>query len=97
LKGGLLLLLAFGVYRLADQDLVRDYRALLDWIHVDPERKFFTDLAAHIKNITTSNVKWRAWGTAFYSLFSVRSHSGKISRLIGWVSEEIEGRWPEPR
>jgi len=79
-KGVLLLLLAFGVYQLADNDLVKDYRAFLDLIHIDPERKFFTDLAAKIKNITPTNVMWVASGTAFYSLFSLTEGIGLIFR-----------------
>ena len=85
IKGVLLLLLAFGVYRLADNDLMRDYRLFLDWIHVDPERKFFTDLAAQIKTITPGNVYWVASGTAIYSLFSLVEGVGLIFRVT-WAA-----------
>jgi uncharacterized membrane protein (DUF2068 family) len=80
-KGVLLLLLAVGVYSLADNDLVHDYRAFLGWIHVDPERKFFSDLAAHIRSITPANILWVASGTAFYSLFSLVEGVGLAFRV----------------
>jgi len=64
-KGSLLLLLALGVYSLVDNDLIHDYRQALHWVHIDPERKFFAELAKSIKNITPSNIYWVATGTAF--------------------------------
>ena len=69
-KGLLLLLIALGVYSLADNDLIHDYRQLLHWIHIDPERKFFAELARSIRKITPENIFWVARGTAFYSIFS---------------------------
>lgn len=83
-KGVLLLLLAVGVYRMADNDLVHDYRMFLDWIHVDPERKFFSDVAAKIRTITPANVLWLASGTAFYSLFSLVEGVGLAFR-VSWA------------
>ncbi len=70
-KGVLLLLLALGAYSLTDNDLIHDYRQALHWIHIDPERKFFAELAEKIREITPANLFWVAGGTAFYSLFSL--------------------------
>jgi uncharacterized membrane protein (DUF2068 family) len=81
-KGVLLLLLAVGVYTLADDDLVQDYRTFLGWIHVDPERQFFSDLTAKIRTITPANVLWVASGTAFYSLFSLVEGVGLAFRIF---------------
>jgi len=88
IKGTLLLLLALGVYNLADDDLVKDYRAFLQWIHVDPERQFFTDLAAKVRAITPTNVYWLATGTALYSLFSLVEGIGLTFRVswAGWMA-----------
>ena len=84
IKGILLLLLAFGVYQLADNDLLKDYRVFLDWLHMDPERKFFTDLGAKIQKVTPQNVYWVASGTAFYSLFSLVEGIGLMYR-VSWA------------
>jgi hypothetical protein len=68
LKGTLLLLLALGVYSLSDNNLPAEFRHLLAILHIDPEKKFFTDLAARIGEITPANVVTLAVGTVLYSL-----------------------------
>lgn len=87
-KGLLLMLLALSVYSLVDNDLIRDYRQFLQWIHMDPDRKFFADLASSIKKITPANIYWLATGTAFYSLFSVVEGVGLGFRVswAGWMA-----------
>jgi uncharacterized membrane protein (DUF2068 family) len=87
-KGIILLLLALGVYSLLDNDLSADYKQLLHWIHVDPERKFFAKLAMSIKQITPANIYWVATGTALYSLFSLVEGVGLIFRVTwaGWMA-----------
>jgi len=87
-KGLLLLLIALGVYSLADNDLIHDYRQLLHWIHIDPERKFFAELARSIRKITPENIFWVARGTAFYSIFSLVEGVGLIYRVswAGWMA-----------
>lgn len=88
IKGTLLLLLALGIFRLADNDLVNDYHAFLNWLHVDPERQFFADLTAKIRTITPANVYWLATGTALYSLFSWIEGVGLSFRVswAGWMA-----------
>jgi len=88
LKGVSLLLLAFGVYRLAGHDLLKDFHALLDLANLDPERQFFIDLAARINEITPANIYWVAAGTAFYSLFSLVEATGLWLRIswVGWMT-----------
>ena len=83
-KGLALLLLAMGVYSLADNDLNQDYRSLLAWVHLDPEREFFGGLANAIKSITPANIYWVATGTALYSVFSLVEGVGLIFR-VGWA------------
>ena len=92
-KGLALLLLALGVYSLADNDLMRDYRHLLEFVHLDPERKFFADLAKSIAQITPANIYWVAAGTGLYSVFSLVEGVGLSFRVswAGWmaISESI--------
>jgi uncharacterized membrane protein (DUF2068 family) len=83
-KGVLLMLLAAGVYTLADNDLMHDYRAFLHWMHVDPERKFFSDVASKIKDITPANIYWVASGTAFYAVFCLVEGIG-LSFRVSWA------------
>jgi uncharacterized membrane protein (DUF2068 family) len=87
-KGLLLLLLAFGVYRLAGHDLVRDYQTVLHFLDLDPEREFFNALAAKLQAVSPANVYWLAGGTAFYSLFSLIEGIGLMFRAswAGWMA-----------
>ncbi|HXE42421.1 MAG TPA: DUF2127 domain-containing protein, partial [Candidatus Baltobacteraceae bacterium] len=69
LKGGLALLLAFGVYKLAGRDLSNLFDQAVRMIHLDPENRFLSDIGEKLDQITPSNVRWVATGTFFYSLF----------------------------
>jgi uncharacterized membrane protein (DUF2068 family) len=88
LKGMLLLLLALGAYSLSDNNLPEEFRHLLEFLHLDPEKKFFTDLADRIANVTPTNVIWLARGTVLYSLFSLVEGVGLIFRIswAGWLA-----------
>lgn len=88
LKGIVLLLLALGVYHLSDNDLPDEFRKLLDWLHIDPEKKFFSDLLSKVETITPANLLWLASGTFLYSLFSLVEGIGLIFRVswAGWLA-----------
>ncbi|HLP77713.1 MAG TPA: DUF2127 domain-containing protein [Candidatus Paceibacterota bacterium] len=88
LKGLLLLLIAFGVYSLSDNNLPEEFRKLLGVLHLDPEKKFFSDLADKIGDMTPANVVWLARGTVIYSLFSLVEGGGLIFRVswAGWLA-----------
>jgi len=88
LKGSLLLLLGLGVYSLSDENLPKAFREVLQLFHIDPEKKFFTDLALKIERITPANVVWVARGTLFYCLFSLVEGIGLIFRVpwAGWLA-----------
>ena len=75
-KGLLLLLIAMGVYSLADNDLIHDYRQLLHWIHIDPERKFFAELARSIRKITPENIFGSLEALRFTASFPSSKASG---------------------
>jgi len=69
LKGVVALLLAFGFYSLTDNNLPEDFRHLLMVLHLDPEKRFFVDLATFIAKITPSNLAWLSGGAVIYSAF----------------------------
>ncbi len=87
-KGLLLLLLAAGVYTLSDDNLPQEFRQTLRFFHLDPEKKFFTELARQISHITPSNIVWVARGTVLYSLFSLVEGTGLLFRVswAGWLA-----------
>jgi uncharacterized membrane protein (DUF2068 family) len=87
-KGVTFLLLALGVYRLSDNNLPAEFHKLLEFFHLDPEKKFFADLAAKIQTITPANMMWVAGGTVFYSLFSLVEGIGLMFRIswAGWLA-----------
>lgn len=87
-KGLLLVLLAAGVYSLSDDNLPQEFRETLQFFHLDPEKKFFTELANKLSHITPSNLIWVARGTVLYSLFSLVEGVGLILRVswAGWMA-----------
>jgi uncharacterized membrane protein (DUF2068 family) len=88
LKGLLFLSLAIMAYALSDNDLPVEYRHMLHWLRLNPERKFFSDLAVQVGKLTEANVLWVAAGTLVYSLFSLVEGVGLIFRVswAGWMA-----------
>src|SRR5262245_57563565 len=88
LKGTVFILLAFGVYKLSDDNLPDVFRQALEFLHLDPEKKFFADLAAKIGSVSEANMFWLAGGTFLYSLFSLVEGVGMIFRVswAGWMA-----------
>jgi uncharacterized membrane protein (DUF2068 family) len=88
LKGALFLSMAIVAYTLSDNDLPVEYRHLLHHLRVNPEKKFFSELAVKVGKITEANVLWVAAGTAVYSLFSLVEGIGLMFRVkwAGWMS-----------
>lgn len=85
IKGLIFLTVAWVAYALSDNDLPAEYRNLLHWLRLNPERQFFAFLAVQIGKITEANVLWVAAGTLFYSLFSLTEGIGLIFR-VSWAS-----------
>ncbi len=87
-KGILFLLLALGVYHLADENLPELFRQLLTWLHLDPEKQFFADLTEKIADISSVRMLWLAGGTVFYSLFSLVEGGCLLLRAkwAGWLA-----------
>jgi uncharacterized membrane protein (DUF2068 family) len=87
-KGVLLLAAALGIYSLANKDLPFLFDEFLRWIHVDPERKFFSDIGDRLDTITPANVRWVATGTFLYGLFLITGGTGLAyrARWAVWLS-----------
>jgi len=87
-KGILLLVLAFGIYKLAGRDLQELFDSVLRWVHLDPENRFLSDIGDRLDEITPSNLRWVATGTLIYSLFSLVEGLGLIFRAswAGWMA-----------
>ncbi len=88
LKGLLFVVLAIVAYTLSDNDLPAEYRGLLHHLRLNPERRFFADLAVQVGKLTEAKVLWAAAGTLCYSLFSLVEGVGLIFRVswAGWLA-----------
>lgn len=86
--GALLLLLALGADSLSDNNLPNEFRELLRFLHLDPEKKFFTHPAEQIGSVSESKMVWLAGGTVFYSQFSLVEGAGLMFRVswAGWMA-----------
>ena len=83
-KGVAALLLALGAYSLSDNNLPEDFRKLLEFLHLDPEKKFFLELADRVGEITPANLEWLAVGSIIYALFMLLQAGGLIFR-VSWI------------
>jgi len=88
LKAGLFIALAIVMYSLSDNDLPFEYRRLLHFLRLNPERRFFAQLAIQVGNLTENNVLWAAAGTLADSLFSLVEGIGLMFRVpwAGWLA-----------
>jgi uncharacterized membrane protein (DUF2068 family) len=88
LKGLLFVALAVVAYTLSDNDLPAEYRNVLHHLRVNPERKFWADLARQVGSLTEPKVLWAAAGTLVYSLFSLVEGVGLMFRIswTGWMA-----------
>jgi uncharacterized membrane protein (DUF2068 family) len=84
LKGLAALSLALGAYSLTDNNLPDEFRKLLEFLHLDPEKKFFLDLADRIGEITPNNLKWLAAGSVIYGLFMLLQAVG-LGLRVSWI------------
>jgi uncharacterized membrane protein (DUF2068 family) len=88
LKGLLFVGLAVVMYTLSDNDLPAEYRNFLQHLKVNPERRFWADLARQVGQLTEANVLWAAGGTAVYGMFSLVEGVGMLFRVpwAGWMA-----------
>ena len=80
--------LAIVAYTLSDNDLPAEYKHLLHHLRLNPERKFWADLAVQVGQLTEAKVLWAAAGTLVYSLFSLVEGVGLMFRVswAGWMA-----------
>ena len=88
LKGALFVTLAIVTYTLSDNDLPAEHKHLLQHLRLNPERRFWADLAVQIGHLTEAKVLWAAAGTLVYSLFSLVEGVGLMFRVswAGWMA-----------
>jgi uncharacterized membrane protein (DUF2068 family) len=88
LKGSLFVVLAIVAYTLSDNDLPAEYRHLLQHLRLNPERRFWVDLAVQVGHLTEAKVLWAAAGTLVYSMFSFVEGIGLMFRVswAGWMA-----------
>ena len=88
IKGSLFVALAIMAYALSNNDLPAEYQQVLQWLKLNPEKKFWANLAAQIGHLTEARVLWVAVGTLIYSLFSLVEGVGLIFRVswAGWLA-----------
>jgi uncharacterized membrane protein (DUF2068 family) len=87
-KGCLFIGLALVLYTLSDNDLPREFRGLLHWLRVDPERAFFHELTLKVAKISASKLLYVGAGSLLYSLCSLVEGIGLIFRVswAGWMA-----------
>jgi uncharacterized membrane protein (DUF2068 family) len=88
LKGALFLTLAIVAYTLSDNDLPAEFQNVLHHLRLNPERRFWAELAKQVGGLTEAKVLWAAAGTLIYSLFSWVEGIGMIFRVswAGWMA-----------
>ena len=88
IKGALVLALALFIFKLAGQDLSDAFGRLVQWFHLDPEGRFFSEVGDKLDTITPANVRWVGVATALYSLISLVESVGLIFRYpwAGWLA-----------
>ena len=87
-KGALFVTLAVVAYTLSDNDLPAEYQKWLHFLRLNPEKRFWTQLAVQVGGLTEAGVLWVAMGTFIYSLFSLVEGVGLIYRVswAGWLA-----------
>ena len=87
-KGALFVTLAVVAYTLSDNDLPAEYQKWLKFLHLNPEKVFWTQLAVQVGGLTEAGVLWVAIGTFIYSLISLVEGVGLIYRVswAGWLA-----------
>jgi uncharacterized membrane protein (DUF2068 family) len=88
IKGTCALALAFGIFKLAKQDLPDLFDHFVESLKFDPENRFLSEISDRLGDITSANVKQIALGTFLYSLFSLVEGVGLIFRVpwAGWLA-----------
>ena len=71
IKGTALLLLGLSIFSLRNKDLPELFNDFLEWVHLDPERRFFAAIATWLDTLTPANMSAVAFGTFLCGLFLI--------------------------
>jgi uncharacterized membrane protein (DUF2068 family) len=82
-KGVGLLLIAAGIYSLAGKDLQDYFDRFLEWVHVDPENRFFNNISVWLSGVQPHSVRDTALALFLYGLFL----------LVGGTGLAIRAKW----
>lgn len=87
-KGTLALGLALVIFKLAGRDLSEVFNNFLEWFHLDPESRFFSEMGNKLDKVTPANVRWVGIVTVLYSVISLVEGVGLIFRVpwAGWLA-----------
>jgi uncharacterized membrane protein (DUF2068 family) len=88
LKFVLFVTLAITMYTLSDNNLPDELRTVLHHLRLNPERRFWVDLAHRLGELKERNLVWASAATLFYSLFSLTEGIGLMFRVswAGWMA-----------
>ena len=88
LKGLVFASLAVCLFLLSDNDLPAELREVLHFLRLNPERRFWSQLAVQIGRLSQANVLWASVGTVIYSLFALVEAVGLMFRVswAGWLT-----------
>ncbi|HEV2319519.1 MAG TPA: DUF2127 domain-containing protein [Verrucomicrobiae bacterium] len=79
-KGAGLLLLAAGIYSMAGRDLQDDFGKFIEWVHMDPEHRFFRNISDFLATVTPGNVRATALAFSLYGCFLIGGGTGLALR-----------------
>jgi uncharacterized membrane protein (DUF2068 family) len=79
-KGVALLLLAAGIYSMAGRDLQDDFDKFIEWVHFDPENRFFHNVSDFLATVTPGNVRATALAFSLYGCFLIVGGAGLAVR-----------------
>jgi uncharacterized membrane protein (DUF2068 family) len=91
-KGIFFASLALTAYVLSDNNLPAEYQTLLHqlkhWTNLNPEKRFWVEIAAKVDALTEAGMLRVALGTLIYSLFALVEGVGLMFRVTwaGWLS-----------
>src|SRR6185312_1187565 len=80
IKGIALILLALSIFKLVNKDLPEEFNRFLEWVHLDPERRFFQNIGDWLETITPTNVGVFASGAFLYGLLLLVGGTGLAFR-----------------
>jgi uncharacterized membrane protein (DUF2068 family) len=82
-KGVVLLLVAAGIYSLAGKDLQDLFDRFLEWVHIDPEHRFFSNISDWLSGVQPHSIRATALATFLYGIFL----------LVGGTGLAIRAKW----